>query len=325
MERLIDQPDSTVDDLCEIVTGPDFPTGGTVFRFADQRSIAGEKERIDAIRHMYATGRGRVIMRGQVALEESARTDGGRDHRAAVPGQQDDPHREDGGPGRREEADRCQRHSRRIRPRRDADRGRGQARRFAAHRDAQLFKHTALESSFSTNMLALVDGQPQTLGLKRMLEQYIAYRQDVIRRRTEFDLAKAQERAHILEGLKIALDHLDQVIATIRRAADADAAREALIKQFKLSEAQANAILEMQLRRLAALERKKIEDEYEEVIRLIAQLEDLLANPEDPPGHQGRARGAAAEVRRGAPDADLGGRHSRALGGRTSSQPRTWW
>jgi DNA gyrase subunit A len=144
---------------------------------------------------------------------------------------------------------------------------------------AQLFKHTPLESSFSTNMLALVDGQPQTLGLKRMLEQYIAYRRDVIRRRAEFDLARAQERAHILEGLKIALDHLDEVIATIRKAADVDAARQALIKLFKLTELQANAILEMQLRRLAALERKKIEDEYEELIQLIAQLEDLLANP----------------------------------------------
>jgi DNA gyrase subunit A len=144
---------------------------------------------------------------------------------------------------------------------------------------AQLFKHTPLESSFSTNMLALVDGQPQTLGLKRMLEQHIGYRREVIRRRSEFDLARAQERAHILEGLKIALDHLDAVIGTIRKAADADAARTALMKQFKLSEAQATAILEMQLRRLAALERKKIEDEYEEVIRLIAQLEDLLANP----------------------------------------------
>jgi DNA gyrase subunit A len=144
---------------------------------------------------------------------------------------------------------------------------------------AQLFKHTPLESSFSTNMLALVDGQPQTLGLKRMLEQYIAYRRDVIRRRAEFDLGRAQERAHILEGLKIALDHLDEVIATIRKAADVDAARQALIKLFKLTEIQANAILEMQLRRLAALERKKIEDEYEELIQLIAQLEDLLANP----------------------------------------------
>jgi DNA gyrase subunit A len=143
----------------------------------------------------------------------------------------------------------------------------------------QLFKHTQLQTSFSSNMLALVDGQPVTLGLKRMLEHYIAYRREVIRRRTEFDLARAQERAHILEGLKIALDNLDEVIATIRAAADVDAARTALITRFKLSEAQANAILEMQLRRLAALERKKIEDEYESVIRLIAELEDLLANP----------------------------------------------
>jgi DNA gyrase subunit A len=143
----------------------------------------------------------------------------------------------------------------------------------------QLFKHTQLQTSFSSNMLALVDGQPVTLGLKRMLEHYITYRRDVIRRRTEFDLARAQERAHILEGLKIALDNLDEVIATIRAAADVDAARTALIARFGLSEAQANAILEMQLRRLAALERKKIEDEYEAVIRLISELEDLLANP----------------------------------------------
>jgi DNA gyrase subunit A len=112
-----------------------------------------------------------------------------------------------------------------------------------------------------------------------MLEHYINYRREVIRRRTEFDLARAQERAHILEGLKIALDNLDEVIATIRASADTDAARSALMERFSLSEAQANAILEMQLRRLAALERKKIEDEYEAIIRLIAELEDLLANP----------------------------------------------
>ena len=116
----------------------------------------------------------------------------------------------------------------------------------------QLFKHTALQTSFSANVLALVDGQPQTLGLKRMLEHYIAYRREIVRRRTEFDLARAQERAHILEGLKIALDNLDEVIATIRAAADVEDARTKLMSRFKLSEAQANAILEMQLRRLAA-------------------------------------------------------------------------
>jgi DNA gyrase subunit A len=280
IEKLIDEPEATVDELCEIVTGPDFPTGGTVFRFADQRSIAGERERIDAIRHMYATGRGRIVMRGQVALEEV------RPGRMAVvvtelPYQVNKTtliEKMADLVGAKKITDVSD-----IRDESDRD---GMRIVVEVKRDgsphtvmAQLFKHTPLESSFSTNMLALVDGQPQTLGLKRMLEQYIGYRREVIRRRTEFDLARAQERAHILEGLKIALDHLDAVIATIRKAADADAARTALIKQFKLSEAQANAILEMQLRRLAALERKKIEDEYEEVIRLIAQLEDLLANP----------------------------------------------
>ena len=280
VERLIDEPESTVDDLCQIVTGPDFPTGGTVFRFSDQRSIAGEKERIDAIRHMYATGRGRVMMRGQVALEEV------RPGRMAVvitelPYQVNkttliEKMAELVGAKRitdvsdiRDESDR------------DGMRIVVEVKRDGSPHTvmSQLFKHTQLESSFSTNMLALVDGQPQTLGLKRLLEHYIAYRRDVIRRRTEFDLTRARERAHILEGLKIALDHLDEVISTIRKSADADAAREALIAKFSLSEAQANAILEMQLRRLAALERKKIEDEYEEVIRLIAELEDLLANP----------------------------------------------
>jgi DNA gyrase subunit A len=280
IEKLIDEPDATVDELCEIVTGPDFPTGGTVFRFADQRSIAGEKERIDAIRHMYATGRGRIVMRGQVALEEV------RPGRMAVV-ITELPYQVNKTTLIEKMADLVG--SKKITDvsdiRDESDRD-GMRIVVEVKRDgsphtvmAQLFKHTPLESSFSTNMLALVDGQPQTLGLKRMLEQHIGYRREVIRRRSEFDLARAQERAHILEGLKIALDHLDAVIGTIRKAADADAARTALMKQFKLSEAQATAILEMQLRRLAALERKKIEDEYEEVIRLIAQLEDLLANP----------------------------------------------
>jgi DNA gyrase subunit A len=278
---LIDNPDMTVDDLCEIVRGPDFPTGGTIFRFEDQRnSLTGEKERVDVIRHMYATGRGRVVIRGQVAFEEDAR---GRisvvitelpyqvnkttliEKMAELVGGKRITDVSD----IRDESDRT-----------------GMRIVVEIKRDGsphtvmqQLFKHTALQTSFSANMLALVDGQPQTLGLKRMLEHYIAYRRDIVRRRAEFDLARARERAHILEGLKIALDNLDEVIKTIRASADTDAAREALVKRFKLSEAQANAILEMQLRRLAALERKKIEDEYESVIRLIAELEDLLANP----------------------------------------------
>jgi DNA gyrase subunit A len=278
---LIDNPEMSVDELCNIVQGPDFPTGGTIFRYEDVRNpLSGERERQDAIRHMYATGRGRVVMRAQVAFEEI------RAGRMAVvvtelPYQVNkttliEKMAELVGSKRitdvsdiRDESDRT-----------------GMRIVVEVKRDGsphtvmqQLFKHTALQTSFSANILALVDGQPVTLGLKRMLEHYIGYRREVIRRRTEFDLARAQERAHILEGLKIALDNLDEVIATIRAAADVDAARTALMTRFSLSEVQANAILEMQLRRLAALERKKIEDEYESVIRLISELEDLLANP----------------------------------------------
>jgi len=281
IDAMIENPELTVDELCEIVTGPDFPTGGTIFRFEDQRnSITGEKERVDVIRHMYATGRGRVVIRGQVSFEEF------RPGRMAVV-ITELPYQVNKTTLIEKMADLVG--AKRITDvsdiRDESDRT-GMRIVIEVKRDGsphtvmqQLFKHTALQTSFSANMLALVDGQPQTLGLKRLLEHYIAYRREIVRRRTEFDLARAQERAHILEGLKVALDNLDEVIATIRAADDADAARAALMTRFKLSEAQANAILEMQLRRLAALERKKIEDEYEQIIRLIAELEDLLANP----------------------------------------------
>jgi DNA gyrase subunit A len=142
-----------------------------------------------------------------------------------------------------------------------------------------LFKHTPMQLAFNMNMLALVDGQPQTLPLKAALQHYVDYRRDVVRRRTEYDLEKARARAHILEGLKIALDNLDEVIRTIRESADVELARQNLMARFTLSEAQAQAILDMRLARLAALERKKIEDEYLQVIQLIAELEDILANP----------------------------------------------
>jgi DNA gyrase subunit A len=278
---LIDNPEMTVDELAEIVAGPDFPTGGTIFRYEDQRNtVTGEKERVDVIRHLYATGRGRVIMRGQVAFEEV------RPGRMAVvvtelPYQVNKTSLIE----KMAELVGAKRLSDVSDIRDESDRT-GMRIVVEVKRDGsphtvmqQLFKHTALQTSFNANMLALVDGQPQTLGLKRLLEHYIGYRRDVVRRRAEFDLARAQERAHILEGLKIALDNLDEVIATIRQSADGDEARTALMARFDLTEVQANAILEMQLRRLAALERKKIEDEYEQVIRLIAELEDLLANP----------------------------------------------
>ena len=137
-----------------------------------------------------------------------------------------------------------------------------------------------MQLAFNMNMLALVDGQPQTLPLKSVLVHYVDHRRDIVRRRTEFDLGKARARAHILEGLKIALDNLDAVIKTIRESADVDLARTNLMKRFDLSELQAQAILDMRLARLAALERKKIEDEYLAIIQLIAELEDILANPQ---------------------------------------------
>jgi len=144
----------------------------------------------------------------------------------------------------------------------------------------QLFVHSPLQSTFGAIMLALVKNRPQILTLRAMVDQYIEHRRIVVRRRTEFDLAEAEKRAHILEGLKIALDHLDAVIALIRAAKDVETAREGLMTTFKLSEIQASAILEMRLARLTGLERSKIEAEYLEVIKLIEQLRSILANPQ---------------------------------------------
>src|ERR671925_583732 len=279
--ELIDNPEITSDDLCQFVKGPDFPTGGTIYRFEQQRnSITGEHETVDAIRQMYAHGRGRVVMRAQVAFEE------GRGDRMAIivtelPYQVNKAallekiadlvkdKRVEGIADLRDESDRD-----------------GMRIYIEIKRDANphkvlnnLFKHTPMQLAFNMNMLALVDGQPQTLPLKSVLQHYVDHRRDIVRRRTEYDLGKARARAHILEGLKIALDHLDAVIQTIRQSADVDVARTNLMTRFDLSELQAQAILDMRLARLAALERKKIEDEYLEIIQLIAELEDILANP----------------------------------------------
>jgi DNA gyrase subunit A len=278
---LIDDPETTTDDLCRHVKGPDFPTGATIFRFEQQRNpITGEQETVDAIRQMYAHGHGRVVMRAQVAFEEL------RDERVAIviselPYQVNKASllekiadlvkdkRIDGISDLRDESDRD-----------------GMRVVIELKRDANphkvlnnLFKHTPMQLAFNMNMLALVDGQPQTLPLRSVLQHHIDHRREIVRRRTEFDLEKARARAHILEGLKIALDNLDAVIKTIRESADVELARTNLITRFSLSEAQAQAILDMRLARLAALERKKIEDEYLQVIQLIAELEDILANP----------------------------------------------
>ena len=278
---LIDDPELTSDDLCKHVTGPDFPTGGTIFRFEKQRNaLTGEWETVDAIRQMYAHGRGRVVMRAQVAFEEVR---GDRTsiivnelpyqvNKAALLEKMAElvkDKRIDGISDLRDESDR------------DGMRIYIEIKRdFNPHKVLNnLFKHTPMQLAFNMNMLALVDGQPQTLPLRSVLVHYLEHRREIVRRRTEFDLGKAQARAHILEGLKIALDHLDAVIKTIRESADVDVARTNLMSRFDLSELQAQAILDMRLARLAALERKKIEDEYLSVIQLIAELEDILANP----------------------------------------------
>ena len=262
------------------MTGPDFPTGGTIFRYERQRnSITGEWETVDAIRQMYAHGRGRVVMRAQVAFEEV------RGDRMAIivtelPYQVNKAtllekiaelvkdKKIDGIADLRDESDRD-----------------GMRMYIELKRDANphkvlnnLFKHTPMQMAFNMNMLALVDGQPQTLPLKSVLQHHVDHRREIVRRRTEFDLGKARDRAHILEGLKKALDNLDAVIKTIRESADTETARTNLEIRFELSERQAQAILDMRLARLAALERKKIEDEYLQVIQLIAELEDILAN-----------------------------------------------
>ena len=278
---LIDDPELTSDELCLHVLGPDFPTGGTLFRYETRRNpITGEQETVDAVREMYAHGRGRVVVRAQVAFEE---TRAGKTaiivtelpyqvNKAALMEKIADlvkGARIDGIADLRDESDRD-----------------GMRMYIELKKDVNphkvlnnLFKHTAMSSAFNMNMLALVDGQPQTLSLKAVLQHYVDHRREIVRRRTEFDLGKARARAHILEGLKIALDNLDAVIKTIRESADVDTARTNLMSRFDLSELQSQAILDMRLARLAALERKKIEEEYLAVIQLIAELEDILANP----------------------------------------------
>ncbi|MDO8674478.1 MAG: DNA gyrase subunit A [Dehalococcoidia bacterium] len=266
--HLIDNPDATVEDLCRFVKGPDFPTAGI---------ILGS----DGIKNAYATGRGRIVVRARSFIEEMPK--GGR-FQIVV----------DELPYQINKATLIERIADLVKDRklegiseiRDESDREGMRIVFELRRDAQpnqvlnnLFKQTSMQAAFSVNMLALVDGQPRVLTLKMALQQYIIFRREVITRRTEFDLNKAKERAHILEGLKIALDHLDAVIATIRQSPSADVAKTNLIGGFSLTEVQAQAILEMQLRRLAALERQKILDEYAELLKTIAQLEDLLADP----------------------------------------------
>ncbi|MGH2458846.1 MAG: DNA gyrase/topoisomerase IV subunit A, partial [Chloroflexota bacterium] len=270
LEHVNGMIDITPDKLMEIVRGPDFPTGGIIHG-------------LEGIKQAYTTGHGRVVVGSRVEIDEVragryqiiVRELPYQVNKASLIERIAELAKErkipgiDGISDLRDESDR-----------------EGMRIVIELKRDAIpqqviniLSKHTAMRSSFSVNMLALVDGQPRTLTLKMALLQYLNYRKSVLTRRIQFDLEKARQRAHILEGLKIALDNLDAVIQTIRQAADAEAARASLIARFKLTEIQAQAILDMQLRRLAALERQKILQELKDVQVVIGKLEALLANP----------------------------------------------
>jgi DNA gyrase subunit A len=264
---LIDNPGAEQDKLFEFIKGPDFPTGGT---------IVG----MEGVRMGYATGRGRVIIRAKAFIEEMK----AERYQIIV---KELPYQVNKATMIEKIADMVRdKRIEGISDLRDESDREGMRIVFELKRDAnprsvlnQLYKHSAMQSTFGMNMLALVDNEPRTLSLKSFLREYIVHRQNVVTRRTSFDLEKARARAHILEGFKIALDNLDAVIRTIRESDSAEAALGALQTNFGMSEIQAKAVLDMQLRRLAALERKKITDEYAEVIKQIAFLEDLLGNP----------------------------------------------
>ncbi len=264
--HLIDNPEATVDDLLTYVKGPDFPTGAIVYGGAPMRQA-------------YATGSGSVIMRAVANIEETKK---GRFQIVVT----EMPYSVNKATLIEKIADLHHEKKIQISDIRDES-ARGNIRVvIELKKDAypkkvlnQLYKYTALQSAFHYNMLALVDGiQPRVLGLHDILSEFIKHRRQVVRRRTEFELRKAKERAHVLEGLKIALDHIDEVIKTIRASKTQEEAEAALIEKFGLSEIQAKAILAMQLRRLTGLERQAIEDELKGLMTLIAKLEDILSD-----------------------------------------------
>lgn len=264
--HLIDNPDASTEDLTEFVKGPDFPTGGIVF---------GEKD----LQHIYATGRGGVVTRGEAEIVEKK----GGQYQIVITSI---PYRVNKSDLIMKIADLV--HEKKLEGIRDlrdestkdirivVDLKQGGAPEKVLN---SLYKHTELETMFHFNMLALVDGTPETLSLKAMLTEFVKHRIIVVRRRTQFDLKKAEDRAHILLGLKKALDHIDKIIKTIKASKDTTVAHENLKKEFKFSDAQATAILEMKLQKLAGLERKKIDDELKATEELIVTLKDLLASP----------------------------------------------
>lgn len=259
--------DVSVEDLMAILPGPDFPTGGM---------IIGD----EGIRMAYSTGRGRIVMRGTALIEEN-RTGRMVITITEIPYQLNkttliERIAELAREGRLDSITDLRDESDRTGMRIVVELKRGAQPKQVLN---QLYKYTPLQSTFGAQILALVKGEPRLLTLKRALQLYLEHRQNVITRRSEYELEKAKNRAHILDGLLIALNNLDAVIKTIRESDDADIAKERLMSRFDLSDLQAQAILDMQLRRLAALERQKILDEHKEIMAQIAYLEDLLSHP----------------------------------------------
>ncbi len=266
--KLIDSPDIEIKDLLRIIKGPDFPTGAT---------IMGK----GAIKDAYMTGKGRVTVRAKASIEPAA----GNRHTIII---SEIPYQVN-------KAKLIERIADLVRDKkiegisdlRDESDRKGMRIVIELKRDVNprvvlnlLYKHTQLQDTFSIIMIALVDGQPKVLNLKQILEHYLLHQKDVVRRRTIYDLNKAEERAHILEGLIIALDNLDRIIALIRGSKTEQIAKEGLMKEFSLSEKQAQAILDMRLRRLTGLEREKIDNEYRETLTKIRYYKDVLEKEE---------------------------------------------
>ncbi|WP_291293219.1 DNA gyrase subunit A [Enterococcus sp.] len=267
IELLMENPEVTTNELMEVLPGPDFPTGGLVM---------GKS----GIRRAYETGKGSITVRGKVEVTEMPN---GKErilvtelpymvNKAKLIERISELHRDKRIEGITDLRDESSREGMRIviDVRRDVS---------ASVILNNLYKMTALQSSFGFNMLAIEKGVPKILSLKRILENYIEHQQEVVTRRTQFDKNKAEARAHILEGLRIALDHIDEIIALIRASNSDDEAKNTMMERFKLSDRQAQAILDMRLRRLTGLERDKIENEYQSLLELITDLKDILANP----------------------------------------------
>jgi len=261
----IDDNTIEIEELMQHIKAPDFPTGGTIYGY-------------EGVKDAFHTGRGRIVMRAKTIFEEV----NGRECIVVT----ELPYQVNGADLMKKTADLVnEKKIEGIATVRDETSRKGRRLVYVLKRDAipnivlnKLYKYTALQTSFSVNNIALVDGRPEMLNLKQLIKHFVNHRHDVVVRRTKFELKKAEARAHILEGLIIASDNIDEVIKIIRASKNADEARENLIKRFELSEIQSKAIVEMRLRQLTGLEQDKLRAEFEEIIKLIEDLKDILAD-----------------------------------------------